>query len=204
MKVELCYKIFDLEINSGLDTVKKRYKKLVKKNHPDLFPDCKKKEQDDILVLYNKAYKIIKDYLENSLKPAKHIAEKHYHKQKPANDINEEVKKKMKNTTFDSDKNKEIHCLYNKGVDIYDKALLLLPKLSDGNLEKKINYINKYIKLLKSANDVFLKVLSYNVSNQWSLEAKKRIKDIENSLKIFKNEKNKTMKLIKEQKNKSN
>lgn len=41
---------------STADEIKKRYRELVKKNHPDLFPEDKRREQNLVLMEINEAY----------------------------------------------------------------------------------------------------------------------------------------------------
>jgi hypothetical protein len=68
-RLTLSYKILKLEFGAPLDQVTARLKELVKKNHPDLFPDPeKKKRADEYVGEVTQAFNKIKDYWDNKKK----------------------------------------------------------------------------------------------------------------------------------------
>lgn len=55
------YSILEINENASTETVEKVHKLLIKKYHPDLQPEEKKKEAEDYLKLINEAYEVLTD-----------------------------------------------------------------------------------------------------------------------------------------------
>lgn len=60
-KIQKALNLLDLSLPLTLETLKKQYKNLVKRYHPDLNPDDERAEER--LKEINDAYQIVKDYL---------------------------------------------------------------------------------------------------------------------------------------------
>ena len=68
-RLTVSYKILKLEIGAPLDQVTARLKELVKKNHPDLFPDPERnKRAHEYIGEITQAFNKIKDYWDNKKK----------------------------------------------------------------------------------------------------------------------------------------
>jgi DnaJ domain len=145
-------KLFSLNSNSSLNDLKKAYRKLAKKNHPDRFIDKEqKKKQEKIMTGINEAYqKLLMDFEKI---------------------INEEVKKE---SNIEND-----YALYKKGVDCYkiyfDSFFQLFSKRAVKTLRKKES-------ILLTGKTYFIQLLREYPKSVWVEDSKEKLKKIEKTI----------------------
>jgi curved DNA-binding protein CbpA len=127
MLIEDCFALFNLKPGSALNDVKKTYRTLAKKNHPDRFPDGEqKKKQEDIMIIINEAYNQI---LLNC--------------RSKAGNINQEKE--------------DDYSLYKRGLDYYNKCYEGISKMAKHDLKDREDTLNNarscFTKVLKEYPD---------------------------------------------------
>lgn len=159
--MEKYFGLFELKKDADWNDVKKAYRKLVKRNHPDLFQgQAKKSEQEAVMKRLNEAYQALAE---------------HFKKGK---------KSPVKTDKPDKDKTENDTVLYKKGVEFFGKyqgsISLKFPQYTrfdkESILEKEKN--------LKEAAKYFKRVLDEFPESDWTFDSEERLNKI---AKIMKN-----------------
>ncbi len=153
MSVEDCLKLFNLKPDATLNDVKKAYRILAKKNHPDRFVNTElKNRQEDTMVKINEAYnQIILNFKKNK------------------NVLNFEIKK----DTFKNSGNEAAdYRLYKTGLEYYDRCYEGISKMAKHDIKDREDNLNK-------AKSCFIQVLNEYPNSDWAFDAGEKLKKIE-------------------------
>jgi|GEM_PF-4604974 curved DNA-binding protein CbpA len=152
MLIEDCFKLFNLRPEAALNDVKKTYRMLAKKNHPDRFVNAEqKKKQEYIMVKINEAYNQIVENFKNR-----------------KNDLNYEAKK----DNFDNSGKESDYSLYKKGLDYYNKCYEGISKMAKHNLKDREDTLNE-------AKSCFKKILKEYPDSDWAFDSEEKLRKIE-------------------------
>lgn len=162
-----CMKLFGLGPDAALDDVKKTYRKLAKRNHPDCFKDYEqKKKQEKIMVGINEAYQIL------------------------LNNFND-----LESEAFDSNKTdiEDDYTLYSKGLDYYkmcfENTYNRFERLEKQPVKERENNLIK-------ARYYFDQLLTLYPNSDWANDALEKLNKLKNIEKTIENM-NKTMQYYK-------
>jgi curved DNA-binding protein CbpA len=163
------YEILGIKPTSSIEEVKKAYHALVRKNHPDLFPDERKKLQELKMVQINEAYARIVHGKQDD-----HVEEEF-----------EEVAIHVKaRSAFDVGFHKDIeYAYYKQGFNNYSKALHgitgLERRASPRNDWYYIRRFSGSLGYLRKADVYFSRILDDYPNSIWAYDAFIKVKRIE-------------------------
>ncbi len=159
-------RLFGLDPGAAPDDVKKAYRRLAKKNHPDRFSDIEqKKNQEKIMARINEAYKsILADYknIKNALKP-----------EYPEQNIN---KSEKENDTM----------LYKRGVEYFNKYNGSVSLKNAQYTEFDRETVEEKVNNLMKASSCFSRLVQVYPDSDWAYDSGERLKIIEKNIKLLK------------------
>ncbi len=159
--MEKYLKILGLNSNAALNDVKKAYRNLAKKNHPDRFVNAgQKKKQEEIMIKINEAYNRIIEYLKNN---------KNSLIGRPETDVN---------SIIETD-----YSLYKKGLEYYEKCYEGISKMVKHDLKDREEN-------LKKAGFSFTKVIKEYPDSDWAFDSEEKLKKIEKLINSLEEQKN--------------
>ncbi len=156
------FKLLGLDPDAALNDVKKAYRILAKKHHPDRFTENEqKKKQEEKMVRINEAYQLI-------------ISNLNKRKKEDKSQKSDSIKSAIEENDF---------TIYKKGVEYFNKYSgsfsLKLKDFAydlDSLLEKKKN--------IEAAKECFIRVLNEYPDSDWAFDSEERLKKI---VKLFPN-----------------
>ncbi len=155
--IEKYLKLFGLNPGSTLSEVKKAYRILAKKNHPDRFMDAEqKKNQETIMIKINEAYQIILNYYKNM------------------------NRSKVRNDTFLYKKGVDnFHKARHDGFYGYNYKYCYFSYLDDPSLKIDLETLLERENHLKTSQSQFQQLLKEYPGSDWAFDSEKRLKEIE-------------------------
>lgn len=152
------FEIFGLGPDATLSDVKKAYRKLAKRFHPDRFTDEKeKKEQAAVMARINDAYQELLALFRKGHRPSP-----------------------KKDTAAETDTS-----LYKKGVEIYGRLNIAIA-LKIGAKEIDIVTVNAKIEQAQRAEEYFTRLLKTYPDSDWAVDTEERLKDIPKYIELLK------------------
>ena len=165
------HKLLGVDHQSTEEEIKSAYRKLVRKNHPDLFPENKKKIQEIKMIQINEAYKRV---LSPFKKESNHQT---LHSTDPNNKIIPDNRELVIHKDLD-------YIYYKKAFNYFKQAVhrSFSPKsYQQGLLINNYHYqrfLNS-IKNLRLADTYFYKVITDYPNSQWAIDSYAKIKRID-------------------------
>jgi curved DNA-binding protein CbpA len=163
------YEILGIKPASSIEDVKKAYHTLVRKNHPDLFPEGQKRLQELKMVQINEAYaRIVHGKQDENIEE----------------EFEEDIPYIKPRSAYDVGFHKDIeYAYYKQGFNNYSKALHGITKLERRTeLRNDWYYIRRFsgsLSYLRKADIYFSRILEEYPNSMWAYDAFIKVKRIE-------------------------
>lgn len=180
------YKVLNISPEDNLEQVKKAYRKLMKENHPDFFPEEKQELQKLKTIQINEAYKRILDTFKDKTDKVKNPSIKTYTQ-------NETTQKDNKTVGFHKDLS---YVYYKRGFENFSNAVNITNRKSGFNIDTNFKMTNSQfskfysepmavkkftdsLRFLRVAETYFSKVVSEYPNSIWVKDSEEKIERIE-------------------------
>jgi len=167
-------KELDLEPDSSLDDIKKRYRELIKKNHPDLFPNNERQKQNLKMIKINEAYM----YVMKSLRTPTNSRKKDVHADAPDHYPGDESRSLAKPKDPAYAYYKQGIENYVRGHNIFNNRVKYKGRMLSISNEKILELAISSIGYYKKSYEFFLKVATEHEDSMWFEDSKVRLESI--------------------------
>lgn len=170
------YDVLGVKPSAGIKEIKKAFRKLVRKNHPDLFTDEVKELQELKMIQINEAYARVTEKL-NPVVENEEGAEK-----KSASKSEDTPPEKMNKNAVGFHKDIQ-YAYYKQGFDNFSKAVNGIMSMEKTvSLRNDLYYLRRFshaLIYLRKADMYFSKLLDDYPDSIWSYDAYIKIKKVE-------------------------
>ena len=177
------YEVLGVKPGASLEDVKRSFRTLVRKNHPDLFPESRKEIQELKMIQINEAYAMIAGVLKPVNSDEKEWAFSEEGKQKRAgfgNHFGTLEKASQKAVAFHKDIQ---YAYYKQGFDNFSKALNGIKRIERKVcLRNDLYYLKRFsasLVNLRKADSYFSKLLGEFPESMWAYDARVKTRRIE-------------------------
>jgi curved DNA-binding protein CbpA len=176
------YEILGIEPRSGIDELKKAFRRLVRQYHPDPFPESQKQLQESKMRQINEAYaRILEEYNRRTTKSEKTVSNFTYTNEEAAQ-YRSAFNKRIKTNPVGFHNDIQ-YAYYKQGFENYSRAVNGMKSIEKKTqLRNDAYYLKRFsnaLFYLKKANGYYSKLLEDYPDSIWSYDAYIKIKRID-------------------------
>ncbi len=175
------YDILGISPEATKDEIKKAFRRLVRKNHPDLFPDGHKQLQELKMIQINEAYARLTESLDQMERPGRLEEDKTgYHGFFSPTHVSSNAFSRIDEVGFHRDIQ---YAYYKQGFTYFSRALHGMKRMEKTvSLENDLYYLRRFsesLACLRKADMYFFTLIRDFPESIWSYDARIKIRRIE-------------------------